>query len=320
MTTHPASHPIYETRIIPFGDDAIHQAAQCIASHQPVAIPTETVYGLAADARNDGAVASIYAAKGRPGFNPLIVHVNGMDMAQNIAHFSIIAQKLAQQFWPGPLTMVVPVRDDSGISPLVMAGLPTIALRMPAHRAMQAIIAQSNAPLAAPSANRSGCISPSTAAHVAISLDGRIPLIIDDGATDKGLESTIIAPEDDSIRLLRPGPITPDMLTQATGLPVVAAQGGAIEAPGQMTSHYAPSKPLRLSANQASEGEYLIGFGDIKGDISLSETGDVSEAAARLFAALHIADAATPPRIAVAPIPMDGIGLAINDRLKRAAA
>ncbi|MPT47264.1 MAG: threonylcarbamoyl-AMP synthase [Sphingobium sp.] len=320
MTTRPADTPHYETLTLPFGDDAIAQAAHCIANHQPVAVPTETVYGLAADARCDDAVASIYAAKGRPSFNPLIVHVDGMEMASTLAHFGPVAQILAKAFWPGPLTMVLPVREDAGLSPLVMAGLPTVAIRCPAHRAMQALITKSGAPLAAPSANRSGSISPSTAAHVERSLGGRIPLIIDDGATEKGLESTIVAPEQDRIRLLRPGPVTPDMLTAATGLAVLTSEGGSIEAPGQMTSHYAPSKPVRLNATHAASDEYMIGFGEIKGDISLSEHGDPVEAAARLFAVLHHADAAPAPRIAIAPIPTDGIGLAINDRLKRAAA
>lgn len=312
--------PVFDTLTLPYGDDALAQAAQWIARGQPVAVPTETVYGLAADARQSDAVAAIYAAKGRPAFNPLIVHVNSRAMAENLAHFDAVATRLADAFWPGPLTIVLPVRADAGLSPLVMAGLPTVALRMPAHRAMQDLIARSDAPLAAPSANRSGAISPTTAAHVESSLHGRIPFILEDGATRQGLESTIIAPEPHRIRLLRPGPVTPPMLEQASGLPVIAADTGAIEAPGQMSSHYAPSKPVRLQARQAGADEYLIGFGPVRGDISLSENGDLDEAAASLFAALHIADAASPPRIAVAPVPDEGIGLAINDRLKRAAA
>jgi len=300
--------------------EALAHAEKLVREGQPVAIPTETVYGLAANALDSDAVARIYAAKGRPSFNPLIVHVSGMEMAERLAHFDDLATRLTERFWPGPLTLIVPVREDSGLSPLVMAGLSTVALRMPAHRAMQALIDRTGLPLAAPSANRSGAISPTTAEHVLRSLEGRIPLIIDDGATERGLESTIAAPAGGQIRLLRPGPITADMLTEATGVPVVMGGGEKIEAPGQMESHYAPSKPVRLNAAQAQTGEYMIGFGDVAGDISLSETADLEEAATSLFAALHIADASSAPRIAIAPVPAEGIGAAINDRLRRAAA
>jgi len=310
----------FDTRILPFGEEALAEAARWIAQGLPVAVPTETVYGLAANAGHSDAVAAIYAAKGRPSFNPLIVHVDSMEMARRLARFDAQAEALAARFWPGPLTMVLPVREDAGLSPLVMAGLPTVALRMPAHRAMQALITRSGTPLAAPSANRSGAISPTSAAHVAASLGGRIPFILDDGVTTQGLESTIIAPEADRIRLLRPGPLAPGSLAEAIGLPVETVQGGSIEAPGQLSSHYAPSKPVRLHALDAREGEYLIGFGPVSGAISLSESGDLAEAAANLFAALHIADAASLPHIAIAPVPDEGIGLAINDRLKRAAA
>lgn len=299
---------------------ALKRAAEVIKSGHPVAVATETVYGLAANARESGAVAAIYAAKGRPSFNPLIVHVSDMEMARGLAHFDALAERLAEAFWPGPLTLVLPVSEGAGLSPLVMAGLPTVALRMPAHRAMRALIEASGVPLAAPSANRSGAISPTTAAHVEASLGGRIPFILDDGPTQRGLESTIAAPALDHIRLLRPGPITADMLGVASGVPVNTGGTGAIEAPGQMESHYAPSKPLRLNATKALTDEYHIGFGAITGDISLSESGDLDEAAASLFAALHIADASSAARIAVAPVPMQGIGIAINDRLKRAAA
>lgn len=312
--------PLSETATCRYGKAAIEKAAELILAGQPVAVPTETVYGLAADARDSAAVAAIYAAKGRPSFNPLIVHVDSLAMAQRLADFNAVAERLARRFWPGPLTMVLPVRPDSGLSPLVTAGLPTVAIRLPAHRAMRDLIAASGAPLAAPSANRSGSISPTTAAHVRASLGGRIPLIVDDGETERGLESTIVAPEVDRLRLLRPGPIAPAALEEAAGLPVVAANGGTIEAPGQMTSHYAPSKPVRLNAAAPEADEYMIGFGTIRGDDSLSERGDLDEAAARLFAALYRADAAPQPRIAIAPIAADGIGLAINDRLKRAAA
>lgn len=309
-----------ETESCRYGKAAIRKAADWIARGQPVAVPTETVYGLAANACDSEAVAAIYAAKGRPSFNPLIAHVDSRAMAEGLAHFGAAAETLAARFWPGPLTMVLPVQEDSGLSPLLMAGLPTVAIRMPAHRAMRALIAECGVPLAAPSANRSGSISPTCAAHVLASLGGRIPLVIDDGETERGVESTIVAPEEDRIRLLRPGPIAPAAIEEATGLPVVSAEGGKIEAPGQMSSHYAPSKPVRLNAQAAQQNEYMIGYGAIPGDITLSATGDPDEAAAHLFAALFEADASDKPRIAVAPIPNDGIGLAINDRLRRAAA
>ncbi len=315
-----AAPPPIPTETCPYGPEALTRARDLIHAGQPVAVPTETVYGLAADARNSDAVAAIYAAKGRPSFNPLIVHVASLDMAQSLARFDDLALRLAQAFWPGPLTLVLPVQQDAGLSPLVMAGLPTVAIRLPAHRAMRALIEACDAPLAAPSANRSGTISPTHAEHVLHSLGGRIPMIVDDGATERGLESTIAAPEANRIRLLRPGPVTVQMLEDAGGVPAMTEAGGPIEAPGQMLSHYAPSKPLRLNAREASADDYWIGFGPIRGQISLSESGDLNEAAASLFAALHIADASARPRIAVAPIPMEGIGAAINDRLRRAAA
>tara|TARA_R110000782_G_scaffold48551_1_gene106164 strand:- start:3655 stop:4608 length:954 start_codon:yes stop_codon:yes gene_type:complete len=309
-----------ETKTCRYGIQALDDAAVAIKSGLPVAIPTETVYGLAANARDSEAVVAVYAAKGRPSFNPLIVHVTDLEMAREIAHFDDLALKLADAFWPGPLSLVLPVREDSGLSPLVMAGLPTVAIRCPAHRAMRGLIEKSGVPLAAPSANTSGSISPTSAEHVRASLGGKIPLIIDDGPTTRGLESTIAAPAGVVIRLLRPGPVTARMLEQAGGVPVVTGGEGKIEAPGQMASHYAPSKPVRLNATDAQAGEYWIGFGGMSGDISLSETGDLDEAAANLFAALHMADASSRAAIAVAPIPLDGIGVAINDRLNRAAA
>lgn len=283
-------------------------------------MPTETVYGLAADARASDAVARIYVAKGRPAFNPLIVHVLDVEMACKFAEMNELARCLAEAFWPGPLTLVLPLRSDAGLSPLVTAGLPTVAIRCPAHRAMRGLIEASVAPLAAPSANRSGSISPTSAAHVMKSLGGRIPLILDDGPTKRGIESTIAAPEQSHIRLLRPGPVTAEMLEQAAGVPVVLAGGETIEAPGQLESHYAPSKPVRLAVTSQKDDEFLIGFGPVAGDMSLSESGNLDEAAATLFAALHIADASSAARIAVAPVPMEGVGAAINDRLKRAAA
>ena len=314
-------NPAFSTRNCRYSAETLREAALLIRAGEPVAVPTETVYGLAADATDSNAVAAIYSAKGRPSFNPLIVHVSDREMAERLAEFSPVANRLATRFWPGALTLVLPVREDSGLSPLVMAGLPTVALRLPAHPAMRALIRESGRPLAAPSANRSGAISPTRAEHVLASLNGKIRMILDEGPTSEGLESTIAAPEAGSIRLLRPGPVTAAMLEKASGLRVVTgAEPGKIEAPGQLESHYAPSKPVRLDALQAEKDEYLIGFGLMPCHINLSPEADLHEAASNLFAALHLADASAEQRIAVAPIPSDGIGAAINDRLRRAAA
>ena len=299
-----------ETRVHPFTDDAIAEAARLIRGGWPVGVPTETVYGLAADATNAEAVARIYEVKGRPSFNPLIVHVSGFEEAEKLGEFSAAAKALAKQHWPGPLTLVVPLRQGAGIASIVTAGLSTIGVRVPAHPAMQALLRAVDRPLAAPSANASGSISPTRAEHVLKSLGGRVPLILDAGATDRGLESTIVAAADGPLRLLRPGPIDVE---------AARVTGSRIEAPGQLASHYAPSKPLRLNASRPDDGEFLIGFGDIDGDVSLSPSGDLIEAAARLFDLLHQADASPRPRIAVAPVPGEGLGAAINDRLTRAA-
>lgn len=314
------AHPAFSTRSCHYGTEALREAALLIRAGEPVAVPTETVYGLAADATDSSAVAAIYSAKGRPSFNPLIVHVADRAMAAQLAEFGPVAERLADRFWPGPLTLVLPVRADSGLSPLVTAGLPTVALRLPAHPAMRALIRESGCPLAAPSANRSGSISPTRAEHVLTSLDGKIRMILDEGPTSEGLESTIAAPEADRVRLLRPGPVTAAMLEEASGLPVAIGTGERIEAPGQLESHYAPSKPVRLNAMRAERDEYLIGFGLMPCHINLSAEADLQEAAANLFAALHIADASAASRIAVAPVPHEGVGAAINDRLRRAAA
>ena len=300
-----------ETRVLPFSDEAVAEAARLVLAGEPVAVATETVYGLAADAPNAAAVACIYEAKGRPSFNPLIVHVPDLAGAERIGLFDAQARALAEAHWPGPLTLVVPLREDAGVAALVTAGLSTIGLRVPAHPAMQALLRAVGRPLAAPSANASGAISPTRAEHVAKSLDGRIPLILDSGATERGLESTIVAATGGPLRLLRRGPLEID---------AELASGPTIEAPGQLASHYTPSKPLRLSAAAAEPDEYLIGFGPVAGDANLSESGDLTEAAARLFDLLHRADASAKPRIAVAPVPDEGLGAAINDRLRRAAA
>ena len=300
-----------ETRVLPFTEDTIVQTVQLILAGEPVAVPTETVYGLAADATNAAAVARIYEAKGRPSFNPLIVHVPDLAAAQAIGDFNEDALALANEHWPGPLTLVVALRAGAGIASLVTAGLTTVGLRVPAHPAMQALLRAAGRPLAAPSANASGSISPTRAQHVLKSLGGRVPLIIDGGATERGIESTIVAATGGPLRLLRPGPIE---------IGAEQGAGATIEAPGQLPSHYAPSKPLRLDARQAGDDEFLIGFGKIDGNANLSVRSDLVEAAARLFDLLHQADASAKPRIAIAPVPQDGLGKAINDRLRRAAA
>lgn len=309
-----------DARILPFGDDAITEAARLIAAGYPVAVPTETVYGLAADATRGDAVAAIYAAKGRPSFNPLIVHVPDLAHAEALADLPDSAKKLALAFWPGPLTIVAPLKAGAPIAALTTAGLSTIALRVPAHPAMRALLAAAARPLAAPSANASGTISPTRAIHVQSSLGTAIPLIIDGGPTAIGLESTIVAVDAMAVRILRPGPITAEQVAAIAGLPLALAASGTIEAPGQLTNHYAPSKPLRLNVREARAGEWLIGFGGVAGDISLSASGEPNEAAARLFDLLHQADANAMTSIAVAPIPDIGLGVAINDRLRRAAA
>ena len=300
-----------QTRVITYCPEAIAEAARLIGEGLPVAVPTETVYGLAADATRGEAVARIYEAKGRPAFNPLIVHVLDIGQAESVAGFDPQARALAERHWPGPLTMVLTLRPGSPVASLVTAGLPTVAIRAPAHPAMRDLLAASGRPLAAPSANASGRISPTRAEHVLASLGGRIPLIVDGGPTGHGLESTIVAVADGRLRLLRPGPID---------LGLEADRRGGVEAPGQLESHYAPARPLRLDATEAATDEWLIGFGEVPGDASLSRSGDLVEAAAGLFDRLHEAERQHRPRIAIAPIPDRGIGRAINDRLRRAAA
>lgn len=300
---------------------AIRLAAEVLRGGGLVAVPTETVYGLAARADSESAVAAIYRAKGRPDFNPLIVHVPSLEVAESIAVFDERARRLAEAFWPGPLTLVLPLREGTAITPAVTAGLSTIALRCPAHPAMRALLEESGLPLAAPSANRSGAVSPTTAAHVNASLGERVDMVLDGGACAAGIESTIVAPRDFGWSILRPGPITEAQISAILG---PAGDGvtstGKIEAPGQLASHYAPGKPVRLGAVDAGEDEFLIGFGPVAGHASLSDNGDLAEAAARLYACLHMAAADARPRVAIAPVPEEGIGAAINDRLRRSAA
>lgn len=307
------------TDIRPFGPEAMARAGGLIGEGQPVAVPTETVYGLAADARNADAVARIYAAKGRPDFNPLIVHVPDLAAAERLGVFGAVERALAARFWPGPLTIVVPRTADCPVASIATAGLDTIALRVPGHRAMQALLAETGAPLAAPSANASGRVSPTKAEHVLASLDGRIALVIDDGATTAGVESTIARVKNGAVEVLRPGPVTADMLSAASGMAVTGVKGTEIVAPGMLASHYAPGKPVRLGAREFAGDEFGIGFGAVAGDYDLSAAGDLTEAAARLFDALHAGAASAKAKIAVAAIPFEGLGAAINDRLSRAA-
>ena len=301
----------YATETLDADEGGIARAVHILRDGGLVAVPTETVYGLAARADSDTAVARIYEAKGRPSFNPLIVHVASLEQAREFAEFPPAAQRLAREYWPGPLTLVLPRHRGARLAPAVTAGLETLALRMPAHPVMRALLDRTGFPLAAPSANRSGFISPTSPAHVLASLDGRIDAVLDGGECERGLESTIAAVRaDGSVEVLRPGPI-------ALG---PSAEGpGRIEAPGQLASHYAPGKPVRLMASEVAPDEFWIGFGEHPGECTLSASGDLTEAAARLYACLHEGARSDKPRIAVAPIPDEGIGIAINDRLRRAA-
>ena len=288
---------------------------------QIVAIPTETVYGLAADATNAEAVASIYAAKSRPAINPLIVHVADINAAQDIAAFSDDALDLAEAFWPGPLTLVLPKHPSATIAGIVSAGLDSIAIRCPAHPAARSLLSAFNRPLAAPSANPSGKITSTSADHVLDGLDGQIAAVLDAGPCELGLESTIVGLTGSAPTLLRPGGLPAEQITDCIGKPLERAKPSATpNAPGQLASHYAPDATIRLEAFEKRPDEHHIGFGSVKGDVSLSPNGDLVEAAARLFDLLHRCDQTGVQKIAVAPIPDSGLGRAINDRLARAAA
>ncbi|HVV64197.1 MAG TPA: L-threonylcarbamoyladenylate synthase [Rhizomicrobium sp.] len=299
---------------------AIAEAASILKRGGLVAFPTETVYGLGADATNDRAVAAIFAAKGRPRFNPLIVHVRDLAHAATLAAFHPAATALAEAFWPGALTLVLPRRPASPVSLLASAGLETVALRAPSHEVARALLAQSGRPIAAPSANPSGRITSTTAAHVAESLGDAVELILDDGAAPIGVESTVIGFEGERPVMLRPGAI-PRARIEAVAGPLAARSENAVRSPGQLVSHYAPRAALRLNALSAAPGEALLGFGPNlpAATSNLSAAGDLAEAAANLFAMLRQLDARFE-RIAVSPIPNEGLGEAINDRLERAAA
>ncbi len=298
--------------------DDIAEAAAILTGGGLVAFPTETVYGLGANALDNFAVARIYEAKERPSFNPLIVHVHDIEAAERIGEFSAVARDLAQAFWPGPLSIVVPVAAQAGLSELVTAGLDTVAIRVPASDLAQSLLQAADVPIAAPSANPSGQISPTMAAHVMDGLSGRVDAVLDGGPCSVGLESTIIGT--DPTRLLRPGGVPTEAVEACLGrrLPAASSDDGIV-APGQLSSHYAPNATLRLNADEVADDEFLIGFGAVDTPLNLSQAADLTEAAANLFAMLRTADA-NSQRIAVSPVPRHGLGLAINDRLERAAA
>ena len=307
------------TEILRPDKSGIARAAALLRAGRLVAFPTETVYGLGADATNDAAVAAIYAAKDRPATNPLIIHVASFDDARKLARFSAAAEALAGAFWPGPLTLVLPARKDAGLSLHALAPGGTVALRVPDQPVAAALLAAAGRPVAAPSANPSGRISPTTAAHVLAGLGGRIAAIIDGGSCEVGLESTIVEPGEPP-RLLRPGGLPAREIEALLGRPLAASPASDTpSAPGQLASHYAPRAPVRLDAEAPREGEVYLGFGPGRATLNLSAGGDLREAAANLFGHLHALDAMGRP-IAVAPVPETGLGRAINDRLRRAAA
>ncbi len=313
------------TVVLSDSDRGLRAAVALLRAGELVAFPTETVYGLGADARDDRAVAGIFAAKGRPAFNPLIVHVADLAAAERLAVFTPAVRALAARFWPGPLTLVLPRRPDAGLAERATAGLPTVALRVPAHPLAQRLLAAFAGPLAAPSANPSGRVSATTPAHVLDGLGGRIAAVLDGGACQLGLESTILGFEGERPVLLRPGGLPVETIAETAGHPVGAPTTTGITAPGQLAAHYAPRAPLRLDAAAPRPGEIWLGFGPDAGPgpgLNLSASGDLAEAAANLFAHLRALDAiaADAAGIAVAPIPRAGLGLALNDRLARAAA
>ena len=311
--------------VVPATEEAIGQAAQALSRGEIVAFPTETVYGLGANALDGTAVAKVFAAKERPRFNPLIVHVPDLAAAERYAAFDATARKLAEAFWPGPLSLVLPKRATSGIADLVTAGLDTIALRAPNHPVAQALLAAAKLPIAAPSANRSGRISPTTASHVNAELGDLPAMILDGGACARGIESTVVRVEDDNTVILRLGAVPREEIEAVLGrrLPL-AGENAAIASPGQLERHYAPDTPLRLGATDIRPGEALLAFGPnapqgAPTTINLSASGDLREAAVNLFASLRTLDESGAEAIAVMPIPAHGLGEAINDRLRRAA-
>jgi L-threonylcarbamoyladenylate synthase len=298
----------------------VRKAAEILRGGGLVAFPTETVYGLGADATNDLAVARIYEAKGRPQFNPLIAHVSDVEAAFALAEFTGAALTLAARFWPGPLTLVLPRKAGCSVSLLASAGLSSVALRVPQHSLALELIRETGRPIVAPSANPSGRISPTTAQHVRDGLGNKVDMILDGGPCAVGLESTIVSLLDDTPRLLRAGGLAREKIEEALGRKLEAPVAGPLHAPGQLESHYAPRAVMRLNATEWREGEARLGFGALDAPLNLSHNGDLVEAAANLFSMLHQMDASGSSTIAVARIPETGLGEAINDRLRRAAA
>ncbi len=308
---------------LPITDENIDRAAESLRTGELVAFPTETVYGLGADATNDRAVAKIYEAKNRPHFNPLIVHCPDAESARQLVEFSAFAEAFTQQFWPGAISFILPRRRDSPLSLLLSAGLPTVAIRVPADERARRLLRAARVPVAAPSANSSGRISPTTAAHVEADLGDRVSLILDGGACTLGVESTVVDLTVSPPALLRQGGVTQETLEAVLGSPLSSslAEDGQPKSPGMLASHYAPSLPVRFLAGSKQPGEAYLGFGpSTDADLNLSSAGDLTEAAANLFSYLHQLDDPRWTRIAVAPIPEEGLGRAINDRLRRAAA
>jgi L-threonylcarbamoyladenylate synthase len=311
--------------VLPATDDVISEAAQALARGEIVAFPTETVYGLGANARDADAVAKVFAAKTRPRFNPLIVHVPDLAAAETYAVFNDTARRLAEAFWPGPLSLVLPKRPACGIADLVTAGLDTIALRAPNHPVAQALLAEAKLPLAAPSANRSGRVSPTEAEHVAAELGTLPAMILDGGPCQRGIESTVIRVTDGVPVLLRLGAVPREEIEAVLGHPIdLAGEDAPIASPGQLERHYAPTTPLRLEATEVGADEALLAFGPevphgARQTLNLSAAGDLAEAATKLFAGLRALDQSGASSIAVMPIPDRGLGEAINDRLRRAA-
>jgi L-threonylcarbamoyladenylate synthase len=314
-------------RIVPANAEWIEEAGGLLRSGALVAFPTETVYGLGADATNGEAVARVFAAKGRPSFNPLIVHVLGLEQAVIIGSFSATARRLTEAFWPGPLTLVVPRIETTDVSDLVSAGLPTVALRSPDHPVARQLLKAAQRPVAAPSANLSGHVSATRAEHVAADLGDRAAVILDAGQTPRGLESTVVSLTGAAPVLLRPGAISADAIEKVLGEKIARASesGEHLTSPGQLRSHYAPNSRIRLNATAWEPHEAVLAFGAVgqhpaKATINISPSGDLIEAAANLFAALRKLDGSGAATIAVTPIPAHGLGEAINDRLARAAA
>jgi L-threonylcarbamoyladenylate synthase len=313
-----------KTEILTPDPEGVNRAAQILSASGLVAFPTETVYGLGVDARDSRAVASVYAAKGRPSFNPLIVHVANLEVAKRFASFNDLAHELAEEFWPGPLSLVLPLVPDHGLSELVTAGLDTIAIRIPQHPIAHALLLALSGPIAAPSANPSGRISPTHAEHVIADMAGKIDAVINGGACGVGLESTIVKVDGNTASLLRAGGVSVEMIERALKQSMLHPSDPDIpQSPGQLLSHYAPNAQVRLDARTLTHNEVLLGFGPdcMEATLNLSQSGDLIEAAANLFSHLREIDKIAGDRnIAISPIPNSDLGLAINDRLKRAAA